>query len=80
MTDKKTEAKDAKTSAKAKAEVVDVNAEKQRDPLNQAVKEHSEEVAMTQDEIRRTRNGGPLGARREELASMQPDLSAPKGK
>ena len=85
MTEKKADTKaekaTASVAAKAKDALVAANAPKERDPLNQAVKEKSEEVAMTQDEIRRTRHGGPLAARREELASMQPDFAAlDKGK
>lgn len=75
MSEKKTETK-ATATKRSSDGVVDPNAEKQRDELNQAVKEKSAEVAMTQDEIRRTRRGGPLANRREELASMQPDFAA----
>lgn len=81
MTEKKEAKTEAKAAAKTRAAMEAINAPKQRDPLNQAVKEKSEEVALQQDEIRRTRHGGPLAARREELASMQPDFAAlDKGK
>ena len=81
MTEKKETKAEAKAAAKNKEAMDAVNAPKERDPLNQAVKEKSEEVAMQQDEIRRTRHGGPLASRREELASMQPDFAAlDKGK
>ena len=75
---KETTSKAAAKAEKAAAEAHEAAmAPKERDELNQAVKEHSEEVAMQQDEIRRTRHGGPLSARREELKSMQPELAPP---
>jgi hypothetical protein len=81
MTEKKETKTEAKVTKAAAAAHEAAMAPKERDPLNQAVKEKSEEVAMTQDEIRRTRHGGPLASRREELAGMQPDFAAlDKGK
>ena len=78
MAEKTTTTKAAAKAEKAAAEAHEkAMAPKERDPLNQAVKEHSEEVAMQQDEIRRTRHGGPLSKRREELAAKQPDLTPP---